>query len=194
MAVASMVSLMKHVLWLCLIAAPAAAQTVAPDGAPAAPEPGAVATCPAGQDDAFDLGRIIARLDAAPKGAVTLPVEEQLWRGWTMARGDVAQSSADDGALNRLDALLDACPDDVEGHNRRAFVHYQQQDYDAALADLDRALKIAPTHAPAMAGKALTLMKLGRADSAQAMLRESIQLNMWLRLAALPEADRATDP
>ena len=189
-----MVSLMKHVLWLCLIAAPAAAQTITPDSVRAAPEPGAVATCPAGQDDAFDLGRIIARLDAAPKGAVTLPVEEQLWRGWTIARGDVAQLSMDDGALNRLDALLEACPDDAEGYNRRAFVHYRQQDHDAALADLDRVLKIAPTHAAAMAGKALTLMKLGRADSAQAMMRESIQLNMWLRLAALPEAQPAANP
>ena len=50
----------------------------------------------------------------------------------------------------------------------------------AALADLDLALERSPRHVGALSGKALTLMGLGRADEAQAVLREALALNPWI--------------
>ena len=168
---------MKHILFLCLIAAPGAVS----------------AACPSGRDDIFDVGRIMAALGAAPQSEAAMPVADQLWRGWSAERDGVAQISTEDDALNHLNATLDECPEDADAYTQRAIVHFQLHDYDEALSDLDRALQIMPQHGAALSGRALTLLTSGREEAAQAMLRESITLNLWLRYAALPDAPSAID-
>ncbi len=74
------------------------------------------------------------------------------------------------------------------GYNQRAFANFIRQDYGRALEDLDLVLERSPNHIAAMSGKALTLMALGRVEAGQAVLREALKLNPWLR-----ERDRLID-
>ena len=84
------------------------------------------------------------------------------------------------GARQAFDRLIDYCPDWAEGWNQRAFVHYLNQDFTAALSDLNAALARAPRHLGALSGKALTLTALGREAEAQEVLRAALALNPWL--------------
>lgn len=94
-----------------------------------------------------------------------------------------------EGAIEALDQLVAYCPDFAEGYNQRALVRFLQRDYDGALSDLDAALARAPDHPGAMAGKAITLVQLGRADEGDRVLREALTLNPWL-----PERDMLHAP
>ena len=97
------------------------------------------------------------------------------------------------GARAVLGRLVDYCPDYAEGYNQRAFASYLASDYEAALADLDRALEILPNHVAALSGKSLTLMGLERFDEAQQVLREAVALNPWLQERALLVEPIGTD-
>ena len=189
---------MKHALILCLLAAPALAQT---DGEGAATID---ATCPAAPDHAAEQAEIIALLQDAPNEAVARPLMDRLWRNWTDAPDAAAQKLLDDGMAKRegydflgardtFDALVEYCPDYAEGYNQRAFASFLRQDYDAALFDLDRTLEITPDHIAALSGKALTLMGLGRRDEAQDILRAALALNPWLNERAMLVTPPGTD-
>ncbi|MBZ0285337.1 MAG: tetratricopeptide repeat protein [Anaerolineae bacterium] len=47
-----------------------------------------------------------------------------------------------DDALNDYSTLLEISPDDVAAHNDRALIHVQQENYEAALIDLDAAIQM----------------------------------------------------
>jgi tetratricopeptide (TPR) repeat protein len=97
------------------------------------------------------------------------------------------------GSRTALNRLIEYCPAYAEGYNQRAFTNYLQQDFEAALVDLDRALNILPTHVAALSGKALTLMGLGRSAEAQEVLRAALALNPWLQERALLAEPIGTD-
>lgn len=84
------------------------------------------------------------------------------------------------GALLGLDELVSYCPQWAEGWNQRAFVYFLQEDYRAALDDLEKALALSPRHVAAISGKGLTLMRMGRAEEGDRVLREAVALHPWL--------------
>lgn len=148
-------------------------------------------TCPAAADHSVRQAEIIASLQGLLDGTGARPLTQELWNLWTDAPDARAQELLDRGMRQRegydflgsrdtLDQLIEYCPDYAEGYNQRAFSSFLRQDFDAALYDLDAALAIMPTHIAALSGKALTLMGMGRADEAQAILREALALNPWL--------------
>ncbi len=53
------------------------------------------------------------------------------------------------------------------------------------MADLDRTLELEPRHFGALAGKALTLLRQGRAVLGQKALREAVAVNPWITERAL---------
>ena len=178
---------MKLILPLCLMAAPAFAQT-----------------CPQAVDHRAALDGIIAELKLSRGAVEARSLSDQLWAHWTDAPDEKAQRLLDTGMQQRvaadlvrsrttLDALVDYCPNYAEGYNQRAFSSYLQQDFAAALADLDRALEIMPDHIAAMSGRGLTLMGLGRHAEAQEQLKAAIAMNPWLSERALITEPIGTD-
>lgn len=151
----------------------------------------ALADCPAAPDIDADVAGILTEIQAAPTEMKARELSNELWKLWAKAPDEPAQELLDRGmsarasydfigALDALDRLVAYCPDYAEGYNQRAFVNFLREDYEAALPDLERALERRPTHVAALAGKALTLMGLGRQDEAQLVLREALELNPWL--------------
>ena len=149
------------------------------------------ADCPPQPDIQEAQDRILAQIRVAPNEMAARQLSNGLWELWAKAPDTEAQELLDRGmaaraianydlAIEALDALIEYCPEYSEGYNQRAFVNFLRRDFDVALVDLDRALDLRPTHVAALAGKALTLIGLGRDDDAQPVLREALALNPWL--------------
>ena len=165
---------MKWILAFSVVAGPAFAQT-----------------CPPAPDHAAAQAEIIAQLQALPDPAGSGELNNALWLLWTDAPDEAAQALLDEGMRKRagydllgareaFDALVEYCPDYVEGYNQRAFANFLDANYEGALHDLDIALGINESHTGALTGKALALMRLGRDDEAQIVLREALAVNPWL--------------
>ncbi len=161
-------------------------------------------TCPDAPDHRVRLGEIVAELKLSRGTGEARVLSDQLWALWTDAPDAKAQRLLDSGmrqlaggqlsrSYETLDQLVDYCPNYAEGYNQRAFASYLQQDFAAALIDLDRALEITPNHVAAMAGRGLTLMGLGRSEEAQVQLKAAVALNPWLNERALITDDPGTD-
>lgn len=151
----------------------------------------AIADCPPGPDHGGEEARLLAEIRVAPNEYAAAQMSNALWALWVTAPDAKAQQLLDTGmqahrafdhaaALSALDDLITYCPEYAEGYNQRAFVNYTRLNYDAAVADLDRALARNPSHTGALTGKALSLMGLDRHDDAQRVLREALKVNPWL--------------
>lgn len=70
--------------------------------------------------------------------------------------------------------------DYAEGYNQHAFVSFLRKDFEAALSDLDHAIKLTPNHIAALSGKGLALRGLGQDVEANAAIRAELALTTWL--------------
>lgn len=95
--------------------------------------------------------RILKRLVAT--GSATL----DLMVGWSTTAAAAKRYPV---SLDLLDQILLQKPDYAEGYNRRATIYYMQDEYNRALADIDRALALEPRHFGALSGLALIMREL----------------------------------
>ncbi|MCB1335898.1 MAG: tetratricopeptide repeat protein [Maritimibacter sp.] len=148
-------------------------------------------TCPPPADISAALDVLIADAQAAESymaGRDAFRDMFALWAaapdGWSGELMDVIQeriAAADyPGAMKGLDALVVYCPSWAEAWNQRAYVRFLQEDYPAALEDIDRALELVPRHVAALSGKGVTLMRMGEAEEGDRILREAVALHPWL--------------
>lgn len=169
---------MKPALILALLAAPAFAE------------------CPDPADTSREMLNLIARANDTDNRNEGRRLGNAMWEVWLRAPDEAAQAILDEGMRRReaydfagakteFDRLADYCPTYAEGFNQRAFVNFLREDYEAALVDLDVAIKLSPYHVAAQAGRALTLMNLGRLEEARAQLLIAVDNNPWLSEAAL---------
>ncbi|NNK78107.1 MAG: hypothetical protein HKP40_05280 [Litoreibacter sp.] len=162
-----------------------------------------LANCPALPDRSprhIELMELVAK---APDEQTARQLSNELWEIWATAPDEVSQEilnrgmqrrAAYDfvGALSDFGKLIEYCPDYAEGYNQRAFINFIRQDYQTSLIDLDKALERTPDHIGAAAGRALTLLQLGRTREGQLALRDALKLNPWLperfQLTPVPDA------
>ncbi|MEM6825842.1 MAG: tetratricopeptide repeat protein [Pseudomonadota bacterium] len=151
----------------------------------------AVAECPPAPDHTAELVQLFDAARSAPNETMGRAHGAAMWEIWTDAPDEPAQALLDTGlaairvgdfvsAFSALNRLVEYCPDYSEGWNQRAFAHYLSGDYARALPDLETAVDLNPVHVGALAGLALTLIKLGRDDEAQGWLKAALELNPWL--------------
>lgn len=151
----------------------------------------ASAACPANPDIAADIGALIEDVQGAGNEGAARVFSARMWEFWTMAPDARAQDLLDegmqrrgsydlDGAIAAFDSLVDYCPEFAEGYNQRAFASFIRGDYASALPDLDRAIALSPRHVPAISGRGLTLIQLGRIREGQEAIRAALILNPWL--------------
>jgi tetratricopeptide (TPR) repeat protein len=115
-------------------------------------------------------------------------LEDKIWSVWAET-GDPAldklmiqSSDAMDrndfqAALKALNTITTTRPNFAEGWNKRATVYYLMGDYEKALADIDRTLKLEPRHFGALSGLGLTNMKLGRDDAAVDAFKRVLEID-----------------
>jgi tetratricopeptide (TPR) repeat protein len=158
--------------------------------------PAFASDCPAPADITAELAALFEKSRSADGFRQGQAVSDEMWQVWLRAPDAAAQEVLDRGmrkrdaydfvgALADFDRLTVYCPTYAEGFNQRAYIYYLRKDYDAALVDLDIALKLQPLHVAAQSGRALTLMKLGRISEARAQMLIAVDNHPWLSEAAL---------
>ncbi len=145
------------------------------------------------------LDELYARLATAPDEATAAEVSgaiEQLWQHSGSATADllVARAAAAieaqrrDLALKLLNAAVELQPDYAEAWNRRAYLHYLEDDYKRALGDLRRVLALEPHHYKALEGLANILQHLGEKKAALEAYDSLLKVN-----PNMPGAKKARD-
>jgi tetratricopeptide (TPR) repeat protein len=156
----------------------------------------ALASCPEPRDVRRDMLNLIAKSQAAPNFTEGRRVSGEMWELWLQAPDEAAQEALDAGmrrrdvadfvgALEHFDRLTEYCPTYAEGFNQRAYLFFLSGRHDKALVDLDKALSLQPLHIAAQAGRALTLMNMGRIEEARAQMLIAVENNPWLSEKAL---------
>ena len=135
---------------------------------------------------------LLSALKAAPNEKVALAAVTAIWELWQTAPDEQAQTLLDNarkrmrvydfnGAMEHLDELVAYAPDYAEGWNTRATTLFLQEKYDLSLDDVEKTLAIEPAHFGALSGKAVILMRQGRAALSQKALRRAVEINPYLR-------------
>jgi tetratricopeptide (TPR) repeat protein len=137
------------------------------------------------------LDFLFGALKVAPDDASARYVEARIWSLWMQTPSDTAsllmsrvKTAVDeknyDVALKLLDKITMLRPDYIEGWNRRATIHYLQNDYTAALADIRQVLAREPRHFGALAGLGMILEDIGDDRHALDAFRRALAINPHL--------------
>jgi tetratricopeptide (TPR) repeat protein len=138
------------------------------------------------------IDQLFERLSATATEAEAQTIVEQIARIWSrsgsdtldllMDRVEQASKGGDNvTALDILDSVLALKPDYTEAFSRRAAVHYQMKDMDAAMRDLRQTLSMEPRHFQALAGVGLIYQTGGQPKLALQAFREALRLNPHMK-------------
>lgn len=143
------------------------------------------------QDRDSLLAELYTHLAKAPDSAEAQPIAETIENLWLQSGSDTVgllmsrsataiNQQKNELALQFLDAVVELQPDFAEGWNRRAYVYYLQDNYDAAIGDLRRALALEPNHFKALQGLARILSDTGQKKAALQAYRQVLKINPYL--------------
>ena len=149
-----------------------------------------------------ELDNLFVELRRARDPAQADAARNQIWLYWlrtpdaasasAMNRAFAARRVADyDKAMAELDGVVTAHPAYAEGWNQRAFIHFLREDFEASLADCEKAIALEPRHFGCLTGMGLALMRQGRMMAARRALEKAVKLDPFLNerglLKTLPE-------
>jgi Flp pilus assembly protein TadD len=134
------------------------------------------------------LDDLFERLRAAPDAEKAKTIAASIEQIWLETSSDTAKLlmqrafslvSEQRGplALTLLDKLVVLEPDWVEAWNRRATTRYMAGDFDGAMADIDRVLKLEPRHFGALSGMGVILRRVGRDVQALRVFNEALAIH-----------------
>jgi tetratricopeptide (TPR) repeat protein len=144
-----------------------------------------------GADKTRGLDFLFGALKAAPDEDSAKHVEARIWALWSQTTSDTtallmvrAKAAMDakqiDIALKLLDAVVKLKPEYIEGWNRRATLHYLQNDYQHSLEDIEQVLVREPRHFGALAGLGMIMQELGDDKRALDAYRKALEINPHL--------------
>ena len=98
-------------------------------------------------------------------------------------------------ALKLLDHVVELAPDFTEAWNRRAYVHFTQNDIERALGDLRRTLALDPHHFKALDGLGQILREIGQKKAALKAFKQLLDVHPYWSGAkqAVEELEREVD-
>jgi tetratricopeptide (TPR) repeat protein len=142
-------------------------------------------------DKTKNLDFLFGALKAAPDQESAKAVEARIWALWTATPSDTAallmsraktalDSKETDVALKLLDAVIKLRPDYVEAWNRRATIHYLQNDYSRSMEDIRQVLIREPRHFGALAGLGMIMQETGDEKHALEAFRKALAINPYL--------------
>lgn len=127
-------------------------------------------------------------------------IEGQIWSLWQSSGSDTTdlllarvdallREEETEKAIHLLDEVVTLSPDYAEGWNKRATAHYLQDDYRAALQDVERTLRLEPRHFGAWSGLGTILLGMGEDARALQAYNRALQINPHL-VEIVKEAER----
>lgn len=83
-------------------------------------------------------------------------------------------------ALSLANRAIDMAPTHAEAYNHRATVHYFRKDYNAAVKDIQKTLRLEPRHFGAIAGLGFIYIRLEKWAGALKAFETATKVNPWL--------------
>jgi tetratricopeptide (TPR) repeat protein len=134
------------------------------------------------------MDQLFERLAASGTEIEANSIADQIARLWARSGSDTLdllmervqqaqQAQESEVALDILDSVLALKPDWAEAYSRRAAVHFQRKDMDAAMRDLRQTLVLEPRHFQALAGVGMIFQQNGNDRQALAAFREALKIN-----------------
>lgn len=143
---------------------------------------------------------LLQRLAGATSEADGRLAESAVWEHWFseapgddvhdwLQQGRKRRESYDYEAAEKLfDRVVESAPGYAEGYNQRAFARFLREDFDGALADLEKTLQLRPWHFGALSGMYHVLRIQNRHSAAFALLRQAVTIHPWIQeRGALPK-------
>ena len=141
--------------------------------------------------DARLLDNLMARLQGSTNETQAKAIEQTIWQLWLrvyspsvevlMKQALKAMKDKEYApAMSLLDTVIELAPDYAEAWNRRATVHYHENDFERSLADIERVLELEPRHFGALSGRALVNKELGKKKEALSAFREALEIHPFL--------------
>jgi tetratricopeptide (TPR) repeat protein len=170
----------------------AEAQTEAPEAAdPAqpAPLPKHLSKTPTtAAEKARVLNDLYALLAAADDEAKAKAIASRIERVWAVSGSDTVnllleraakaiQEKRTELALKLLDSAVALAPDFAEAFSRRAYFHFRQNNYEAAVGDLRRVLALDPNHYKALEGLAQVWRETGNKRGAYEVMKQLLDVH-----------------
>ncbi len=153
--------------------------------------PFAAGACPMSGVVSEDHPALFDTLKTSESEMAGRTIQNQIWELWIVAPDARSQSLLDEGrerirygdyegAETVLSELIEYCPTYAEGWNQRAYARFLRQDYGRALEDISQTLELEPMHFGALAGRATTLINMGRTEIGVVALKEALKVHPWL--------------
>lgn len=141
---------------------------------------------------------VARRLHDEDRGVRQLAADA-LWSMWFRADTDVNNRELQrlvelrDRRKKRagLDALIKKTPHFAESYNQRALLHFQTKEWQKAIVDCEKVLKLNPYHFAAAAGMGRCYLELGKNRAALKAFRNALRINPGME--EVKEAIRALE-
>jgi len=137
------------------------------------------------------LVQLYEQLGKVADAEAAAPIMEAIQRIWRLSGSDTVDllmaraerfTKEDDLDLAQkiIDAAVDMAPDQAEAWELRAKINFLKKDYDAAIADLKRALDRDPKHYDAMNDLGVVYEAMGSKKEALEAYRKALAVNPYL--------------
>jgi len=137
------------------------------------------------------LAQLYEQLGKVADAEAAAPIMEAIQRIWRLSGSDTVDllmaraerfTKEDDLDLAQkiIDAAVDMAPDQAEAWELRAKINFLKKDYDAAIADLKRALDRDPKHYDAMNDLGVVYEAMGSKKEALEAYRKALAVNPYL--------------
>jgi len=137
------------------------------------------------------LAQLYEQLGKVADAEAAAPIMEAIQRIWRLSGSDTVDllmaraerfTKEDDLDLAQkiIDAAVDMAPDQAEAWDLRAKINFLKKDYDAAIADLKRALYRDPKHYDAMNDLGVVYEAMGSKKEALEAYRKALAVNPYL--------------
>ena len=126
----------------------------------------------------------------SPSPATRNRATQELWSLWYREAGGQAEEQLNRGTRlmgeHQMDAakqifkdLLEIYPDFAEAHNKLATLLFLQEEFEEAVIECERTIKINPHHFGALHGMGMCLYKLARYDEALKCFKRAVEIQPY---------------
>lgn len=140
------------------------------------------------EEKAKALSDLYALLQTAEDEAAAKKVAEQIERLWSHSGSDTVnlliqrstkaiRDKKKELAQTLLDSAVELAPDYPEVFNQRAFLHFTENNYEAAVGDLRRVLALDPNHYKALEGLAQIWRETGNKKGAYKVMQQLLEVH-----------------
>ena len=144
-------------------------------------------------DRQSSLDKLFIALEHSTSEHQAKQIEKLIWSFWLESENDQvnqlmqqlveARDKRDyESAFNLADQIVMLEPDNAEGWNQRATVHFLMGNYDHSLDDIVETLKREPRHFGALSGRAYILMKQNKNRQAIETINTALKIHPFLGL------------